>query len=423
MYIYMERGISLKKNKVAIIGGGPAGAMAAIHLAKTKDFDITIFDNKSLLSTLLPTGGGRCNLTYYEYDNIEFVKNYPRGSKFLLSALSKFNATDTMGFFNELGIDVFVQDDNRIFPCSESSKEVAKTLQMHLKENNVKHCKEQVIEIQHKKDNYNVISAASSNKFDIVIISTGGKGNGHQIAKKLNHSITPLTPSLTGLKILEKEFHQLSGISLEKIEIEAIFKKKKVAEAYGDILFTHNSISGPGIFKISALCAYLNYSLIEPLTIKIKLTNLEKNEIISFIQENIKKTPKKNLKNVFSQLIPKRLCETILNNKKIPLEKEITHINKNEIETITKALTELELTVFDKCRGEEIVTAGGVNLNELNPQTMESKICPNLYFCGEIIDIDGFTGGFNLQNCWTTAFICAEGIKKNAISGALSNNK
>lgn len=405
----------MKTNKkIAIIGAGPAGALTAIFLAQKSDFDITLFDEKSPLTTLLPTGGGRCNLTYYEIDNKEFAKFYPRGEKFLLSIFSKFNSLNAIDFFESIGIDTYIQEDSRVFPKSESAKEVAKVLNYLLNKYNIKIVKENVTELLFENDMYLI---NTNNKkysyFHNIVIATGGKGSGFYLAKNLGHTIKDLKAAITPLKISNEEFYELSGLTLEKVNVRAYFKGKEIARVTDDLLFTHKSISGPTVYKASSLCAYYDFSKNSPLTFKINVSNLTEEEIEVLIKETIELNPKKAIKNVFSKIAPKRLLELILKINQINPDKEITHLSKKEKNIIIKNMTALELNVIDKTKGPGIVTAGGICLDEIDNKTMESKLKKGLYFCGEVINVDGFTGGFNLQNCWSTAFVCAEGIKQN----------
>ncbi len=410
----MEQDLKQNKEKIAIIGAGPAGSLAAIFLAQTKKFDVTLFDAKEPLSTLLPTGGGRCNITYFETDYTELVKHYPRGEKFLLSIFSKFNSLDTIQVFEEMGISTFVQEDSRVFPVCESSKEVASILRYLLKKYKINLIKENVEELSYENNMFLLSTKSHKHKyFHKTIISTGGKGSGFELARKLGHKIIDLKAALTPLKISDERFYSLSGLTLEDVEVKAFYKGKEVSKTYGNILFTHKALSGPAIYRISSLCAYQEYNKNNPLTLKIKISNLTEDELNLYIKETIELHPKKNLKNVFSKIAPKSLIEVILNINNIDPEKEITHLSKNERNFIIKNLLEFELHAIDKIQGEEIVTAGGICLDEINSKNMESKIKKGLYFCGEVINVDGYTGGFNLQNCWSTAFVCAEGISEN----------
>lgn len=401
--------------KVGIIGAGPAGVLAAIFLAQTESFEITIFDGNPPLTTLLPTGGGRCNLTYYESDNREFTKFYPRGEKFLLSIFSKFNSMDTIEFFESIGIKTYVQEDFRVFPKSESSKEVAKILNYLLNKYKIKIIRENVSELLIEDDMF-LISTKNQKYlyFHNAIIATGGKGSGFALAKKLGHKIEELKAALSPLKVNNEEFYELSGLTLEKINVKAYYKGKQISQVTDDLLFTHRSISGPAVYKTSSLCAYCDFDKNSPLMLKINVSGLYEEEIELFINNSIASNPKKAIKNVFSKLVPKRLLELILQTNNIDPEKEITHLSKKEKNIIIKNLTALELSAIGRAKGEEIVTAGGISLNEINSKTMESKIVKGLYFSGEVINVDGFTGGFNLQNCWSTAFVSAEAIKQNS---------
>lgn len=405
----MEQGLNLNKN-VAVIGAGPAGALCAILLSRFTDLNIVIFDNKPLLHSILPTGGGRCNLSYYEPDIKELVKNYPRGEKFLLSLFSKFNVFDTISLFEELGIKTYVQDDLRIFPKAESSKKVADILIRHIEKSSIVFQNEKVSSVQKEKDSFGVATEKSHYKFDYVILATGGRGNGFDIAKALGHKIEPLRPSLAPLGIREKEFYLLSGLTLKDIWADVYFKNSKLFTTCGDLLFAHKSITGPLVFKVSSLAAYLDFSDSEPLVLKMNISNLSEEELTQFIEDNIKSHPHKTIINTFSKLINKNLLNIILKNNNIDSEKQIVHINKREKAVLIRGLNAFELNLTARVNGGEIVTAGGVSLDEINPKTMESKILKGLYLIGEVINVDGFTGGFNLQNCWSCAYVCAKGL-------------
>ncbi len=409
-----EQDLMKTNKKIAIIGAGPAGALTAIFLAQTGIFDITIFDAKDPLSTLLPTGGGRCNLTYYEPDYRELAKYYPRGEKFLLSIFSKFNSLDTIQAFESMGISTFIQEDSRVFPTSESSKEVAKILKYLLSKYKINIIKENVDELLFENEMFVVSTKSLKHKyFHKTVIATGGKGSGFELAKGLGHKIIDLKAALTPLKLKDERFYTLSGLTLEDVTVTATHKNKIVSSVRGNLLFTHKALSGPVIYKTSSQCAYTDFDKNNPLTLKINISNLNEEEINAYIAKSIELHPKKNLRNVFSKLAPKSLVELIFQINNINPEKEITHLSKNEKKVIVKNLTELEVEAIGKIPGEEIVTAGGVCLNQINNKTMESKIQKGLYFAGEVINVDGYTGGFNLQNCWSTAFVCADALKQN----------
>ena len=385
---------SIYKN-IAVIGLGAAGGLASVLLAKNPYVKVFGFDTKEPFTTLLPTGGGRCNLTYDEDDIKEFVKNYPRGEKFLLSVFSRFSQKDTRKLFKDLGIKTYVQNDKRVFPVSDSSKKVIETLRKHLEVSNFKHIKENVIKIEKKDNRFQVITQKSNNLYDCVILASGGNKESFKFAKELGHKIITPAPSLCALDIEEKYLYKLSGLTFKNIEA-----KVNKYTCFGDILFAHKFITGPCIFKISSLCAYENL----PFEFTLKLTNSSKDEI----EETIKNNQKKSIKNVFSTFAPESFIQEILNQNNIDGLKQSAQIKKQEKEILINSLLNFQLHAKAKIKDSEIVTAGGVDLNEINPKTMESKLVKGLYIIGEMLNIDGFTGGFNLQNCWSGAYICSQ---------------
>lgn len=392
---------SIYKN-IAIIGCGAAGGLAAVLLCKNPYNKVTAFDVKEPFSTLLPTGGGRCNLTNDEKDVREFVKNYPRGEKFLISVFSKFGQEKTRELFKDLGIKTYVQEDKRVFPVSNSSQKTIQTLNKHLETSNFKHIKEKVVSMK-KEDKFIVKSENKEYVFDYVIVTTGGRGNGFELAKNLGHNIIEPKPSLCAIDVKESFLYALSGLSFKNVEIQSKLGKKKLPTVYGDILFSHKAITGPAIFKVSALSAFDN---IEELEITIKLIDSSEEKIEKHIKENQKKT----IKNVFSKFVPESYVNAILDEHKIDGNKQTAQIKKQEKEILINSLLALRLHAKSRLKDSEIVTAGGVDLKEIDSKTMQSKLVDGLYFAGEVLNIDAYTGGFNLQNCWSTAFIVSQAL-------------
>lgn len=384
---------------IAIIGCGAAGGLLSVLLAKNPDLTVTAYDTKEPFSTLLPTGGGRCNLTYDEDDVREFVKNYPRGEKFLISVFSKFGQQKTRELFKDLGIKTYVQDDKRVFPITNSSSKTISILQKHLQTSNFHFRKEKVISIE-KKEKFVVSTTNGNCEYDAVVIATGGKGIGFELAKKLGHKIVERKPALTALDIFEKDFYSLSGLSFKNVEATFKIAKKKIC-CFGDLLFTHKSISGPCVFKISSQTAYENINDNNPLEISLKLIDINREDI----ELTMKNNSKKAVKNVFSKFAPDRFVSVVLEMNNINPNIQVAQIKKEEKEVLIDSLLALKIHAVGRIKDSEIVTAGGVSLNEVNSKTMESKIVDGLFFAGEILDIDGYTGGFNLQNCWSTSYI------------------
>lgn len=383
---------STSNKSVAIIGAGPAGCVCAKFL-KNNGFCPIIFDKGKYLRTILPTGGGRCNLAHAEFDFKNLTKNYPRGEKFLYSVFSKFGTEDAIQFFKQLGIETYTQDDNRIFPKSNSSRDVQEKLLKALK--GCKFVSEKVLSIEKLDNCYKIITNKSSYAFDVVIVSTGGHGN-WDIFNKMDLNIIPPTQALVGL-VTKENFSEISGVSIKNVKT---YGKEFKNSDNGDIIFTHKGISGPLIYKISSIFARkeMPYKLVFQLVKDLDL------------QAELNKNPHKEIKNLLGQFVPKSFAEFVLENLDIEKDTPCHKITGKLRDKIYKKLTTFEVTIISKVPDGEVVTCGGIDLKEINSKTMESKKYPNLYFCGEVLDIDGFCGGFNLQNCWSTAFVVAQSV-------------
>lgn len=383
---------STSNKSVAIIGAGPAGCVCAKFL-KNNGFCPIIFDKGKYLRTILPTGGGRCNLAHAEFDFKNLTKNYPRGEKFLYSVFSKFGTEDAIQFFKQLGIETYTQEDNRIFPKSNSSRDVQEKLLKAL--NGCKFVSEKVLSIEKLDNCYKIITNKSSYAFDVLIVSTGGHGN-WDIFNKMDLNIIPPTQALVGLVTKEK-FSAISGVSIKNVKT---YGKEFKNSDNGDIIFTHKGISGPLIYKISSIFARkeMPYKLVFQLVKDLDL------------QAELNKNPHKEIKNLLGQFVPKSFAEFVLENLDIEKDTPCHKITGKLRDKIYKKLTTFEVTIISKVPDGEVVTCGGIDLKEINSKTMESKKYPNLYFCGEVLDIDGFCGGFNLQNCWSTAFVVAQSV-------------
>lgn len=383
---------STSNKSVAIIGAGPAGCVCAKFL-KNNGFCPIIFDKGKYLRTILPTGGGRCNLAHAEFDFKNLTKNYPRGEKFLYSVFSKFGTEDAIQFFKQLGIETYTQEDNRIFPKSNSSRDVQEKLLKALK--GCKFVSEKVLSIEKLNNCYKIITNKSSYAFDVVIVSTGGHGN-WDIFNKMDLNIIPPTQALVGL-VTKENFSAISGVSIKNVKT---YGKEFKNSDNGDIIFTHKGISGPLIYKISSIFARkeMPYKLVFQLVKDLDL------------QAELNKNPHKEIKNLLGQFVPKSFAEFVLENLDIEKDTPCHKITGKLRDKIYKKLTTFEVTIISKVPDGEVVTCGGIDLKEVNSKTMESKKYPNLYFCGEVLDIDGFCGGFNLQNCWSTAFVVAQSV-------------
>lgn len=400
--------------KIAIIGAGPAGVFAAISAMENKiqDVSIDIYEKNSALNTILPTGNGRCNITNNTFDTKELASNYPRGEKFLYSVFNTFSVENTINWFKWHGLDLYTQDDNRVFPRTNDSNtvknillEIAKQKHINIK-NNSKN-----IKIEYKNNLFIITDNLNSYEYDKLIIATGGNykqpiDSGYTIAKQLGHSITPLKQALCGLVSAEKWPLNLAGVSIKNAEISVFYKNKKISQISDDFIFTHDGISGPCAFKVSSYSAFEEYNSQNPLKLMINFVPQYNNACIETeLLNNLNKDSKKSIINILKEFIPKSLVIELLKLADINSEKKSSQITKEDRKKIIKLLTSTELNIKSTKPDGEIVTAGGIELKEINAKTMESKLVKNLYFCGEIVNVDGLTGGFNLQFCWSSGYI------------------
>ena len=410
--------------KVAIIGGGPAGMLSAIT-AKEKGHDVIILEkNNQLGKKLLITGKGRCNITS-SLNIDEFIKNIPGNGKFLYSAFKRYTNDDIINFLKKEGLNVKEERGNRVFPVTDKSLDVLKCFNKKIKELgiNVKYNENvQEIIINQNNEIQGVKTQNGVIKADKVILATGGKsypltgstGDGYILAKKLGHTVTKIKPSLVPLEIYEKNIcKQLQGLSLKnvKIRLEDESKNKNIYEDFGEMLFTHFGVSGPIILSSSA--HLVRYKEIENLLKeqKIKLIidlkpALTEEKLNERILRDFNEEKNKEYKNSLNKLLPQKLIPVILEKSGIKYNKKVNEITKEERLKIVKLLKNFELKIQNfRPIDEAIITSGGINIKEINPKTMQSKIIPGLYFAGEIIDVDGYTGGFNLQIAYSTGFV------------------
>lgn len=409
--------------KTIIIGGGPAGMMAAIASAKEGNETILLEKNSSLGKKLLITGKGRCNITS-SLDISDFIQNIPGNGRFLFSAFQSFTNIDIINFLKENGLEVKNERGNRIFPVTDRAMDVLNCFINEIKKNNVivkTNSKVTKILIEENK----VIGVELENneniKCDKVILAAGGKsypvtgsdGNGYNLAKKLGHNITEIRPSIVPLKADEYLCQAMQGLSLKnvKITIKDEEKNKKIYDDFGEMLFTHFGVSGPTILSSSA--HLVRYKNIDELfrNNKIKLIidlkpALSPEELDLRILRDWNELKNKEFKNSLDKLLPQKMIKTIIEISKISGSKRVNEITKEERLNLIKIIKEFTINIKGFRPIEEaIVTAGGISIKEINPKTMESKIVSGLYFAGEIIDVDAYTGGFNLQIAYSTGYV------------------
>ena len=410
--------------KVIVIGGGPAGMMAAISSAEAGNKVILLEKKERLGRKLLITGKGRCNITSSLPIN-DFIQNIPGNGQFLYSSFKNYNNEDIIQFLKTQGLEVKEERGNRIFPITDKSLDVLNCFKKVLKELYVEIIyNTKVIEIIQKKEQEKLQVKTENNKIyeaEKVILATGGKsypltgstGDGYKIAEKLGHTVTKIRPSLVPLESHDKKLcKNLQGLSLRnvKIEIKNTENDKIIYEDFGEMLFTHFGVSGPTILSSSAhLVRYKNIEeLLKNKKIILKIDfkpALSEEKLNERILRDFAEFKNKQFKNSLDKLLPQKLIPVIIEKSKINPDKKVNEITKQERKNIVNLLKKFELTISDfRPIDEAIITSGGINIKEINPKTMESKIVPGLYFAGEIIDVDAYTGGFNLQIAYSTGY-------------------
>ena len=415
--------------KVVVIGGGPAGMMAAITSAENGNEVILLEKNKSLGKKLLITGNGRCNITS-SLPMEDFIKNTPGNGMFLYSAYNRFTNQDIISFLKKQGLDVKEERGNRIFPVTDKSQDVLNCFEKKLKNlKNVKIMYEMPVSEILINEEKRITGVKCKNGAIInaekVILATGGKsypltgstGDGYEMAKKLGHTITKIKPSLVPLETYEQDLHRsLQGLSLRNVKIKMVdtCKNKTIYEDFGEMLFTHFGVSGPVILSGSAhLVRYKNIDeLLKNKKIKLLIDlkpALTEEKLNDRILRDFEDFKNKNFKNSLDKLLPQKLIPVIIERSGINPDKQVNSITKQERIQIVKLLKEFEVTIKNFRRIEDgIITAGGISIKEINPKTMESKLISGLYFAGEILDVDSYTGGFNLQIAYSTGFVAGE---------------
>ena len=409
--------------KVVVIGGGPAGMMAAITASQKGD-QVTIVEKmQSLGRKLLITGKGRCNITS-SLDMEDFINNTPGNGMFLYSCYKQFSNQDIISFLKEQGLEVKEERGNRIFPITDKSVDVLKCFTKKIKELNIAVQYQTSVKKILVKEN-KIVGVKTNNgelKADKVILATGGKsypltgstGDGYELVKELGHTITKIKPSLVPLEIYDKNLcKELQGLSLKNVSIQVkdIEKNKKIYEDFGEMLFTHFGVSGPIILSSSA--HIVRYKGIEEKLQKRKIIliidlkpALTEEKLDNRILRDFEAEKNKQFKNSLDALLPQKLIPIIIRKSKISPNKKVNEVTKEERKKLVMILKKFDIEIQNFRPIEEaIITSGGINIKEINPRTMESKIIKGLYFAGEVIDVDSYTGGFNLQIAYSTGYV------------------
>ena len=399
--------------KVAIIGGGAAGFFAAISAKEHhKDAQVTIYEKSTkLLSKVRVSGGGRCNVTHACFEIHELLKFYPRGNRFLKKAFPKFNTTHTVKWFEERGVELKTEKDNRMFPVSDSSQSIVDCLTKETQKLGVE------IKLQSTIKELSVLPEGIELDFgtgnslivDKLIVASGGspKLEGFNWLQELGHSIETPVPSLFTFNMPNEPIKELMGAVAENAKVR-IQGTKLVAN--GPLLITHWGTSGPAILKLSAFGARLLAERNYDFKIQVNWINAStEEEYRPIFLSNLAENRKMKIGNLKVEGIPKRLWAFFLDKLEISSDLVCLDLSKKKINRIINTLLNDEYSVKGKTTfKEEFVTCGGVSLGEINPFTMQSMVVPNLYFAGEVMDVDGVTGGFNFQNAWTSGFVAGK---------------
>jgi len=410
-------------SKVFVVGGGAAGMLAAISAARNGHKVVLLEKNEKLGKKLFITGKGRCNLTN-ACDQEEFFSQIVTNHKFLFGAFHTFNNFDTMDFFEQLGLRLKTERGNRVFPESDKSSDVISVLKREMERQSVTvryHC--EVEELLVKEGRFYGLRLTGTKEEllgDAAIIATGGlsypltgsTGDGFRFAKAMGHTVTELHPSLVPVHVKESFAKELMGLSLKNIEISITSGQKQVYHDFGELLFTHFGVSGPVILSASSyIIPYLKKQ--EPLFLSIDLKPaLSPEQLDARILRDFEEFKNKQFKNSLDHLLPNKLIDVIIRLSLIDSEKKVNSITKEERLRLVHLLKHLTMQITQLSDyNQAVVTKGGINIKEVKPSTMESKLVKNVYFVGEVLDLDALTGGFNLQIAWSTAYLAGLSIE------------
>lgn len=402
----------MKYFDVIIVGGGAAGFFAAINIAEQyPDLTVAILEkSKEVLSKVKVSGGGRCNVTHAEFIPQELVKNYPRGEKELLGPFHTFMTGDTMEWFEKRGVPLKIEDDGRIFPESNSSQTIIDCFLYESKKLGVEVIKQQVVTEFNKDEFWQVKTKTDQFSCEKLIIATGSSAKIWEQLEQLGHSIVQPVPSLFTFNINDSRIKEIPGVVAQNVTVKVLDTN---LESNGPLLITHWGMSAPAILKLSAFgaveLAEKNYNF----QIEINFVNQDFENVISQLKQAKIDLAKKVVANYSMFDLPKRLWNQLVLASNINQDIRWADVNKSQLENLSGQLTKAIFNVTGKSTfKEEFVTAGGIDLKEVNFKNYQSKLFENLYFAGEVINVDAITGGFNFQNAWTGAYI----LSKNLLS-------
>lgn len=395
--------------QIIIIGGGATGFFCAANLDATK-YKITILEqNSDVLQKVKISGGGRCNVTHACFDPRELVQFYPRGNKELLSVFTRFQPGDTMEWFENRKVSLKIEGDNRVFPESNSSQTIINAMLEEIRNKNVEvKTKCSVKQIEKQEEKYLIQTSLGDFEADYVIYTTGSSPKSLKIIESLGHNIIDLVPSLFTFNIKDDLLKDLAGTSFEMAETS--IPKLKTEES-GPLLITHWGLSGPAILKISAWEAVNLAKMKYNFEVEVNFISTSPDDAEEIFHQFKQSNPKKTIGQSKIFDITNRFWQRILEVSNIDLNKQVANISKKEMDKIVENLCKKKFQVTGKSTfKDEFVTAGGVDLKEINFKNMSSKLLPNFYIAGEVLNIDAVTGGFNFQACWSEAWLIAQDL-------------
>lgn len=403
----------MQSKKVIVVGAGAAGVMAAGAAAENCADVLLLERNPKIGRKVLITGKGRCNVTHHTDEVDTLIQNIPGNGRFLYSAFSNFMPQDTMDFFEDYGVPLKVERGNRVFPQSDKAADIVDALARHIADVGVELRQARVAELLTENGAVQGVKTEDGECLfaDCVILATGGKsypktgstGDGYALAQSVGHTVTPLRPSLSALRCREGFCSDCMGLSLRNVALTVrdTKKNKVIYEDFGEMLFTHFGVSGPMILSASA---HMREMQAERYALSIDLKPaLSPEKLDARILRDFSENPNKAIANTLGLLLPRAVIPAVLRLSGLRPSEKVNQITKEQRGRLAQTVKALPLTVMDFYDIKEaIVTAGGVKTSEINPKTMESKLCRGLYFAGELLDCDGYTGGFNLQIAFST---------------------
>lgn len=399
--------MAYKRKKIIIIGGGAAGFFTAANLDGDKYEILLLERSKRVLQKVKIAGGGRCNVTHACFDPKELVEFYPRGHKELLSVFTKFQPGDTMAWFDERGLELKIEEDQRVFPVTDDAQSVLDVLIDAAQENGVEiKTQEGVHHIKPTSDQWMVKTKKNNYKAEFIVFCTGGSPKAYKMLEHLNLKLIPLVPSLFTFNIQHQLLKGFMGTSFP----EAIIKIPKLkAEDSGSLLITHWGLSGPAVLKLSAWCARELAKENYQFTIEVNFIGLSKNTALACFKDYAETHTKQSVGNAKPFDLSNRFWQNILKVNKIDQQKNLANISKKEMHGLIESICASPFKVNGKSTfKEEFVTSGGVDLQQIDFKTMEAKPLNGFYLAGEVLDVDALTGGFNFQACWSEAWLIAQ---------------